>query len=195
MSKPTNVRQAVETLVPHLPGTWTVAQLYDHLVAITRDDGVALYCRLVGGRLHVRTDTPEMPGGGQHTPRYYCIDEDEIEVTVAGDRDPEVIARDLVRRLIEPWTPTLQRVLPARTAKLAERQAAQDTFDRIAQLSGGSIRGGPLLGGQDAHIAFNGAFSVDIRVMSSGNCELMVRSMPGPAAVRLVEAMMTQQRE
>jgi hypothetical protein len=84
------------------------------------------------GRLFIKGEFPTaLDGGGSYGP-YNARDKHSI--TVAGDKAPAVIARDIERRLLPEYRLDLAKALKSQIAHMARREAIKQTSNRLMAL-------------------------------------------------------------
>lgn len=131
----THPHTLARAIAANLPTGWqTVETPFDHAARIVGPDGVTIHLRVenygaAAGRLILSGGVPD----GTSYPDADTHGVDTGRITVAADRDPAAIARDVTRRLlpvvVESWATVSDRI-----ARRLNRAATRDTL--AAELAG-----------------------------------------------------------
>lgn len=135
-----------DAIAEALPGNWTVSQRgedVDWFRDITRDDGLSI-CVSSGdkNKLVVRPVYPtrQRDGGGTETvhPRDVWLpggkrlnDGQSIEASMSADKAPAVLARDIMRRVVEPYAAIRPAILAHIAERDGERRAMVETWRQV----------------------------------------------------------------
>lgn len=129
--------QIVADIVAKLPGVWSIKSDEDRHSTLTREDGLALYIVTDwrdNARAEVRPSVPRAEGGYSSLRDWGCIryDEKGPEMSFAVTRDPARVAKEIERKVLEPYAPMYQKIL----ATIADRDTRRNNAAALAQSLG-----------------------------------------------------------
>jgi hypothetical protein len=164
---------------------------------LTRSDGLMISANLNGDNNRVRFSPrlPQAVGGGYQSLRdclpYDQRDEAKIEASLSLDRNPAAIARDVTRRVIEPYAALFHHV-EAKAQR--ERDGANGMVANLAAIQaafpGTYVRPESRPTDQSVTVYLrdtNHAYSA--RIDQGGNVTLEVRSIPFDVAMKALAAL------
>lgn len=193
------MRETLAAVLEHLEG-WHLETPYEHGANLVNGDGVRIWARLEtyganAGKCELSAGSPD--GASYSEGDYGRRDETRPEVRVSLTRSPEVIARDLARRLL-PAAVAYWETVAGRVSARLERAAARE---RVAgELAGvmsttarewrgdwradiPNVKGAPIGNGSDGHHTVYGEFTAD----GADSVRLELRGMT-PAQARELAA-------
>lgn len=161
-------------------GTWTFRTEpgeYDEYrsVGLARaEDGmeIALLRRWAnGGKTTAMPRTPPNPVEPGRNALSYYLDRNEAtpEASFNPDRPPAAIARDIKRRVIDPYAEILPRVRARIADMVAKNDAAELTAKRVAEVMDGDIRKDR---GSDIYVYGNSRMRLSVRISRAGYVEI-----------------------
>lgn len=182
-----------------MSGDWRATTSNDVHVRIERADGVAVAIHLDTWkrRIDCSPSVPQRNGGYSSLRDWGVIDYKATgpSASCAADRDPKAIARDFMRKVVEPYAPLFVKI---QAQALADQQLAatgEATYRALVAALGGvpSDRDLESIGKRgSARLSLSGlvagtdSFYGDVTV-SSHSCEFHVRSISHGHAVKLAK--------
>jgi len=189
--EPATAWSTVVAAVKLLPGQWTLASSTDSYARAMRADGLTIsftYDRS-GRRFECKPCVPSLPNHHCTLVSWGVLPSamQGPAASFAGNREPAALARELVRKVVEPYEPMYPVIMERRAARLASYERNARLAKKIASAFETEVYGDPVTG-EDAKIyASAGEGRLEFKVCGSGSVYLTARSLDGELATKLAE--------
>lgn len=184
------LREIADAVLAHVDGNWQVASVDECNIFYADGEGGRLYFQRFTRewRVTVTALSPWLDG-------YRCFgdwgvlpyDTEPPRATFAPDRDPHALAREITRKVLEPYKPLLAAVLQRRGEIIAAWAGADALGDEIAQLIGAEPFGTPERGKPRLFLCDDRPFGqAAFEVQSERSVRIELRSLDRNRALELV---------
>lgn len=183
------LKALAEALLPNLPGVWELKWEYEHSVHFIRDDGLTfcLILYLSRDRATVKAVMPQMPDKRHHTPRSFDIQKDCPEMSFDHQRPADRVAREIMRRVVEPFAAIYPEILKRQAERIAQYRDANEVGEAIARHLRCKLLG-DMTKGEHGMAHIHGPISGSLRIYAaSGDVYIERLSVPANMAIRLAE--------